>query len=100
MYDLLVGFYQNGKPIPVSYTHLDVYKRQGDRLPKGDFVTVNACSSLRGKNTGWCIWCVAGAHEKYKLIFEPSQELVEKLLAAFPEQSLSEPCGQPAPPAE
>ena len=73
---------------------------EGDRLPKGDFVTVNACSSLRGKNTGWCIWCVAGAHEKYKLIFEPSQELIEKLLAAFPEQSLSAPCGQPAPPAE
>lgn len=73
---------------------------EGERLPKGDFVTVNACSSLRGKNTGWCIWCVVDAHEKYKLVFEPSEELVQKLCAAFPEQSVPESSAQPSSPAE
>ena len=57
---------------------------EGARVPKGDFISVNACSSLRGKSRAWCIWCVVSPYEKYKLFFEPSDVLVQKLSAAFP----------------
>lgn len=57
---------------------------EGTRVPKGDFIAVNACSSLHGKSRAWCIWCVIGPYEKYKLFFEPSDVLVQKLAAAFP----------------
>ena len=68
---------------------------QGERLPKGDFATVNACSSLRGRNSGWCIWCVVDAHERYRLLFEPSDALIDKLSAAFSDRFVSETDGTP-----
>lgn len=62
----------------------------GNKIPSGDFISVNACSSLRGKSNAWCIWCVAGAHEKYKLLIEPSETLLQKLAATFPKQFVPE----------
>ena len=64
---------------------------EGTRVPKGDFIAVNACSSLRGKSRAWCIWCVIGPYEKYKLFFEPSDVLVQKLAAAFPNLIITDP---------
>ncbi len=62
----------------------------GVKVPSGDFIAVNACSSLRGKSNAWCIWCVVSTHEKYKLFIEPSDTLIQKLAEAFPKQFVPE----------
>ena len=58
----------------------------GPKLPKGEFLSVNACSSPNGKKKGTCIWCDVGATEKYRLYFEPSSELLEKLQQIYPDR--------------
>ena len=37
--------------VPVSYTHLDVYKRQGQGGPR-----LASCSRGRSCLTGWAVW--------------------------------------------
>ena len=61
---------------PASYS--------GSKIPAGEFLTVNACSSPNGKKKGYCVWCDVGAAEKYRLYFEPSEELLKKLQQTFP----------------
>ena len=63
---------------PASYS--------GARLPKGDFIAVNACSSFNGKRKGYCIWCTPNANDCYRLYIEPSTALVEKLQQVFPDR--------------
>lgn len=67
---------------PASYT--------GPQIPKGEFLSVNACSSPNGKKKGTCIWCDVGASDKYRLYFEPSNELLEKLQQTFPDRFLAD----------
>ena len=61
----------NDRPIPVSYTHLDVYKRQGEHLAAThvaeqlgeDIATVFKTLVLRGDRTGYFVCVVPGDHE-------------------------------------
>lgn len=61
----------------------------GDRIPAGDFVKINACSTLHGKSKGWSVWCISGAHDRYRLYFEPSAEMLKKLETEFPNKVIA-----------
>ncbi len=62
----------------------------GSKVPKGEFLSVNACSSPNGKKKGTCVWCDVGTSDKYRLYFEPSTELLEKLQQTFPDRFLAD----------
>ena len=58
----------------------------GAQLPTGDFITVNACSSPKGKSKGYSIWCNVGTDDSYRLYIEPSKELIQKLQQTYPDR--------------
>ena len=74
---MMLDFYCIELIAPVSYS--------GIRLPHAARTyTVNACSSLGAKNhTGWCVYARPEGDDLYKVIFEPSEQMLYKLKESF-----------------
>ena len=69
---------------PVSYTHLDVYKRQHDILGKRQHLHL---SLLHTPDTLWSSWLLAVACLLYTSIFRNVFLLVKKKLALYLERA-------------